>query len=72
MPVNLIVVPQVLPHDTFVEHLDGAFACPPLDVRLFGSLSLARLHPDVTSWSAAAVALGMPERIGRRVAHDCR
>jgi hypothetical protein len=40
-------------------------------VRLFASLSLARLHPDVTSWAAAAEALNMPGPMGVRCARAC-
>jgi hypothetical protein len=40
-------------------------------VRLFASLSLARLHPDITSWAAAAEALGMPGPMGVRCARAC-
>jgi hypothetical protein len=54
MPINLRVVPQVIPHERYVEHLAGAFDSSEATVRLFASLSLARLHPDVRSWAAAA------------------
>ena len=71
MPINLLVVPQVIPHAQYVEHLAGAFDSSEATVRLFASLSLARLHPDVRSWAAAAEALGMPGPMGVRCARAC-
>ncbi|MGB3023964.1 MAG: hypothetical protein WBB39_04135, partial [Candidatus Saccharimonadales bacterium] len=71
MPINLLVIPQVIPHRQHLEHLDGAFDSSEATVRLFASLSLARLHPDVKSWSAAAEALGMPGPMGVRCARAC-
>ena len=38
---------------------------------MFASLSLARLHLDVTSWAAAAEALNMPGSMGVRCARAC-
>ena len=71
VPINLLVVPQVIPHEQYVEHLAGAFDSSEATVRLFASLSLARLHPDVKSWAAAAEALGMPGPMGVRCARAC-
>jgi len=71
MPINLILVPQVIPHAQYLEHLDGASSSSEDTVRLFASLSLARLHPDVTSWAAAAGALSMPGPMGVRCARAC-
>ena len=71
MPINLILVPQVIPHAQYLEHLDGASSSGEDTVRLFASLSLARLHPDVTSWTAAAEALNMPGPMGVRCARAC-
>ncbi len=71
MPINLLVIPQVIPHAQYVEHLDGASTSGEDTVRLFASLSLARLHPDVTSWAAAAEALNMPGPMGVRCARAC-
>lgn len=71
MPINLTLVPQVIPHTQYVEHLDGASTSSEDTVRLFASLSLARLHPDVTSWAAAAEALNMPGPMGVRCARAC-
>ena len=71
MPINLLVVPQVIPHEQYVEHVAGAFESSEATVRLFASLSLARLHPDVRSWASAAEALGMPGPMGVRCVRAC-
>lgn len=71
MPINLAVIPQVIPHEQYLEHLAGASGSSEATVRLFASLSLARLHPDITSWAAAAEALGMPGPMGVRCARAC-
>jgi hypothetical protein len=71
MPINISLVPQVIPHAQYLEHLDGASTSSEDTVRLFASLSLARLHPDVTSWAAAAEALNMPGPMGVRCARAC-
>jgi len=71
MPINLIFIPQVIPHAQYVEHLIGAFDSSEATVRQFASLSLARLHPDITSWAAAAEALHMPAPMGVRCARVC-
>ena len=71
MPINLTLVPQVIPHAQYLEHLDGASTSSAETVRLFASLSLARMHPDVTTWAAAAEALNMPGLMGVRCARAC-
>ena len=71
MPINLTLVPQVIPHAQYLEHLDGASTSSEDTVRLFASLSLARLHPDVTSWAAAAEGLNMPGPMGVRCVRAC-
>ena len=71
MPINLTLVPQVIPHAQYREHLHAASTSREDTVRLFASLSLARLHPDVTSWAAAAEALNMPGPMGVRCARAC-
>ena len=71
MPINLLVIPQVVPHEQCLEHLVGAFDSGEATVRLFASLSLSRLHSDITSWAAAAKALGMPGPVGVRCARAC-
>ena len=71
MPINLSVIPQVIPHEQYLEHLAGAFDSGEATVRLFASLSLARLHPYITSWAAAAEALGIPGPMGVRCARAC-
>ena len=68
MPINLTLIPQVIPNAQYLEHLDGASTSSEDTVRLFASLSLARLHPEVTSWAAAAEALNMPGQMGVRCA----
>jgi len=69
--INLLGIPQVIPHEQYLEHLAGAFDSSEASVRLFASLSLARLHPEVKSWAAAAQALGMPGSMGVRCARAC-
>ncbi len=71
MSINLLVIPQVIPHAQYLEHLQGAFDSSEDTVRAFASLSLARLHPDVTSWKAAAEVLNMPGPMGGRLARAC-
>ena len=71
MPINLLVIPQVIPHEQYLEHLAGASDSSEATVRLFASLSLARLHPEVKSWAAAAEALGIPGPMGVRCARAC-
>lgn len=71
MPINLRVIPQVIPHEQYLEHLVGASDSSEATIRLFASLSLARLHPDVTSWAAVAEVLGMPGPLGGRCARAC-
>jgi hypothetical protein len=71
MPINLLVIPQVIPHEQYLEHLAGAFDSSEATVRLFASLSLARLHADIRSWAAAAEALGIPGPMGVRCARAC-
>ena len=71
MPINLTLVPQVIPHAQYLEYLDGASSSSEDTVRLFASLSLARLHPDVTTWAAAAETLNIPGPMGVRCARAC-
>jgi hypothetical protein len=68
MPINLLVIPQVIPHEQYLEHFAGASDSSEATVRIFASLSLARLHPDITSWAAAAEALEIPGPMGVRCA----
>ncbi|MBK8867618.1 MAG: TniQ family protein [Actinomycetales bacterium] len=70
MPINLLLIPQVIPHEQYLELLTGASDSSEPTVRLFASLSLARLHSDITSW-AAAEALGIPGPMGVRCARAC-
>ncbi|MGO0578243.1 TniQ family protein [Ornithinimicrobium panacihumi] len=69
--INLLAIPQVIPHEQYLEQLAGASDSSEATVRLFGSLSLARLHPDIKSWASAAAALGMPGPMGVRCARAC-
>lgn len=69
--INLLVVPQVIPHEQYVKHLNGASDSGEGIVQMFASLSLARLQPDVKSWKAAAEALNMPGPMGVRCARAC-
>lgn len=71
MPVNFTLIPPVIPSAQYLEHLNGASTSGEDTVRLFASLSLARLHPDVTSWAAAAEALNMSGPMGVRCARAC-
>ena len=71
MPINLSFIPQVIPHEQYLEHLASASDSSEATVRLFASMSLARLHPEVKSWAAAAEALGMPGPMGVRCARAC-
>ncbi len=71
MPVTLLVIPQVIPHEQYLEHLADASGSSEATVRQFASLSLARLHPNITSWAAAAEALGVPGPMGVRCARAC-
>ncbi|WP_281965055.1 TniQ family protein [Serinicoccus marinus] len=70
-PINLVAIPQVITHQQYLDHLVGALDSNENTVRQFASLSLARIHPDITSWSAAAEALDMPGPMGTRCARAC-
>ncbi len=70
-PINLAVIPQLIPNEQYLEHLVGASASGAATIRLFASLSLARLHPDINSWATAAEALGIPGPMGVRCARAC-
>lgn len=71
MKINHKVVPQVIPHQQYLDHLADTSESSEHTVRLFASLSLARMHDDVTTWAAAAEALGMPGPMGTRCARAC-
>lgn len=64
-------IPQLIPQEPYLRHLHGTIDSRAETVRLFASLSLARLHPDVTTWDAAAQALGMPGPMGSSCARAC-
>jgi len=65
------LIPQVIPEPLYREHLVGAFDSGEVTVRLFASLCLARMKPDVTSWAAAAHALGLPPDVGVLTGRIC-
>lgn len=71
MKINHKVIPQVIPHQQYTDHLAGASESGEETVRLFASLSLARAHPDISTWAMAAEALGMPGPMGTRCARAC-
>lgn len=68
---DLANIPQVVPHDLYVQHLSGLFASRPEVVRTFASICLARTHPSVTTWATAANALGLPQSLGTKAAQAC-
>ena len=71
MLVDTRGIPQVIPAPLYTEHLADTSSASENTVRLFASLSLARMHPDVTSWAKAAEALGMPAAMGVTCARTC-
>ena len=71
MVVDTQGIPQVIPAPLYAEHLAGTSSASEATVRLFASLCLARMHPDVTSWAKAAEALGMPAAMGVTCARTC-
>ncbi|MDN5779297.1 MAG: TniQ family protein [Humibacillus sp.] len=71
MKINHKVLPQVIPHQQYADHLAGACDSGEETVRLFASLALARMHPAITTWAAAAQALHMPGPMGTRCARAC-
>lgn len=72
-PMRLVAraIPQVIPHDVYAQHLTDTIDRTESTVRMFASLCLARMDPDVRSWAAAAEALKMPPAIGTRTARAC-
>jgi hypothetical protein len=64
-------IPQVIHAHLYREHLAGASSSSETTLRLFASLCLARMHPDVTSWAKAAEILGMPAAMGVTCARTC-
>lgn len=71
MRLDIRGIPQVIPEPLYREHLAGAFDSGEGTVRVFASLCLARMNPDVTSWAAAAHALGLPIDVGVLTARTC-
>lgn len=64
-------IPQVITRYLFERHLAGLFTSRPETVRTFASLCLARTHPDVTTWAAAAQAIGLDPHLGEKTAQTC-
>lgn len=71
MSIDTRGIPQVIPASLFAEHLTGASASTEATVRLFASLSLARMPHAVTSWAKAAEVLGLPASMGVDCARAC-
>ena len=71
MLVDTRGIPQVIHADLYTAHLAGASSSSAATARLFASLCLARMHPDVTSWAKAAEILGMPAAMGVTCARTC-
>jgi hypothetical protein len=71
MLVDTRGIPQVIPGPLYAAHLADASSAGEATVRLFASLCLARMHPDVTSWAKAAEILGMPAAMGVTCARTC-
>lgn len=61
-------IPQVLPVELYEEHLGILFTSRPETIQLFASLAMALTHPGITTWAAAAQALGLPPDLGARCA----
>ena len=57
-------IPQVITADLYRRHLAGVIDRGDDTVRLFASLALARTLPQVDSWAAAALLLGLPADLG--------
>lgn len=68
---KLMNIPQVSPEDLYLQHLSGLFTSRPETVRTFASLCLARTHPGVTTWAAAAMVLDLPASVGIKTAQAC-
>lgn len=68
LTVSTRQIPQVLPVELYEEHLGILFTSRPETVQLFASLTMALTHPGITTWAAAAQALGLPPDLGSRCA----
>lgn len=64
-------IPQVVPEGLYEQHLAGLFTSRPETLRTFASLCLARTHPVVETWAAAAQSLGLDPRLGVKTAQAC-
>lgn len=61
-------IPQLLPVGPYEAHLAALFTSSHQTVRLFASLTMARTHPGISTWSDAAAALGLHPESGPRCA----
>lgn len=59
-------IPQQIPTDLYQAHLGDTLQLRPATGRTFASLCLARSLPGITTWTAAAHALGLPTALGDR------
>lgn len=64
-------IPQVTDQGLCERYLSGMFTSRADTVRTFASLCLARTHPDVTTWAAAAQSIGLDPHLGEKTAQAC-
>jgi hypothetical protein len=57
-------IPQLLPMPLYREHLAHDSNMRPTTARMFAALCLARTHPNISTWAAAATALRLPPQTG--------
>lgn len=57
-------IPQLLPAHLYQDHLAADSNMRPNTARMFAALCLARTHPGISTWAAAAAALRLPPQIG--------
>ncbi len=62
----LSAVPQILDERTYRRHFAGMLATQESTGRLYASLCLARVRESGSSWSAAAIRIGLEPDVGRR------
>lgn len=64
-------IPQVTAQGLFERYLSDMFTSRADTVRTFVSLCLARTHPEVTTWAAAAQRIGLDPDLGEKTAQAC-
>lgn len=69
LPANM--VPQVIPADSYRQHLSGLFHSTPETVRLFAAICLARTTTSARSWADAGDLLGLPAGMAEGTARAC-